>query len=75
MHDSIHPEDLDTDGEDHALDECRYALMSRPISPDLPKPTPSKSEDFWNRVKRDINIHNHKDEDSHEITEDDVHVV
>ena len=27
------PEDLDTDGEDHAADEARYFLMSRPIKP------------------------------------------
>lgn len=26
-------EDLDTDGEDHVADECRYFLMSRPIKP------------------------------------------
>ena len=27
------PEDLDTEGEDHAADEARYFLMSRPIAP------------------------------------------
>ena len=27
------PEDLDTTGEDHAADEARYFLMSRPIAP------------------------------------------
>jgi hypothetical protein len=30
QHDSDRPEDLDTDGEDHAADEWRYACMSRP---------------------------------------------
>jgi len=38
VHDSHNPEDLDTDSEDHAVDECRYACMSRPyfqIAPDL----------------------------------------
>lgn len=30
QHDSDRPEDVDTDGEDHAADECRYACMSRP---------------------------------------------
>ena len=30
QHDEHNPEDLDTDGEDHAVDECRYACMSRP---------------------------------------------
>ncbi len=30
QHDTDRPEDLDTDGEDHAADEWRYACMSRP---------------------------------------------
>jgi hypothetical protein len=30
MHDDVKPEDVDTDGEDHAADQCRYACMSRP---------------------------------------------
>jgi hypothetical protein len=30
QHDSTRPEDVDTDGEDHAPDETRYACMSRP---------------------------------------------
>lgn len=30
QHDDINAEDLDTDGEDHAADETRYACMSRP---------------------------------------------
>ncbi|MCO5157562.1 MAG: terminase family protein [Aquamicrobium sp.] len=30
QHDEDKPEDLDTDGEDHAADETRYACMSRP---------------------------------------------
>lgn len=30
QHDEARPEDLDTDGEDHAADEWRYACMSRP---------------------------------------------
>jgi hypothetical protein len=30
QHDRDKPEDLDTDGEDHAADEWRYACMSRP---------------------------------------------
>jgi hypothetical protein len=28
-----HPEDIDTDLEDHIYDECRYVLMDRPIAP------------------------------------------
>lgn len=30
QHDPLRPEDLDTDGEDHAADEWRYACSSRP---------------------------------------------
>lgn len=30
QHDEKNPEDLDTDAEDHAVDETRYAVMSRP---------------------------------------------
>lgn len=33
QHDPDKPEDLDTDGEDHAADEARYACMSRPWIP------------------------------------------
>jgi len=31
QHDPHRPEDIDTDGEDHAADELRYACMSRPF--------------------------------------------
>jgi hypothetical protein len=31
QHDEHKPEDVDTDGEDHAPDDIRYACMSRPI--------------------------------------------
>jgi hypothetical protein len=30
QHDKDRPEDLDTDAEDHAADDWRYACMSRP---------------------------------------------
>jgi len=33
QHDQARPEDVDTDGEDHAADEVRYACMSRPYIP------------------------------------------
>lgn len=32
QHDRDNPEDVDTDGEDHAPDEIRYACMSRPYA-------------------------------------------
>lgn len=41
QHDEKDPEDLDTDSEDHAADETRYAVMSRPWKPapaNQPKP-------------------------------------
>lgn len=38
QHDEKKPEDLDTDGEDHAADEVRYACMSRPYTKFQPKP-------------------------------------
>ena len=31
QHDSARPEDVDTESEDHAADEARYACMSRPF--------------------------------------------
>lgn len=36
VHDELKPEDVNTDGEDHAPDALRYELMSRPA----PKPIP-----------------------------------
>lgn len=42
QHDPDKAEDLDTDAEDHAADEARYACMSRPLVHDAkPKPKPS----------------------------------
>lgn len=41
QHDDKRAEDIDTDGEDHAVDELRYACMSRPYVKDAPsKPAP-----------------------------------
>lgn len=37
-HDDRNTEDLDTDSEDHAADETRYAIMSRPLVRTVPKP-------------------------------------
>ena len=37
QHDERNSEDLDTDAEDHAADETRYAIMSRPYTRDIPK--------------------------------------
>ena len=35
IHDEKKPEDVNTNGEDHTADECRYAIMSRPPETDL----------------------------------------
>jgi len=41
QHDKLRAEDVDTEGEDHAPDECRYACMSRPyLRRDQPKKEP-----------------------------------
>lgn len=50
QHDKHNPEDVDTDNEDHAADEFRYAVMSRP----KPAITSAQKEDalFYARMKR-----------------------
>ena len=40
QYDPQSPEDLDTEGEDHAADEARYFCMARPIRPRLPASAP-----------------------------------
>ena len=51
QHDADRPEDLDSDGEDHAADEARYACMSRPYTAPLPPsatdPDPDKYRRGW----------------------------
>jgi len=37
QHDELHPEDIDTEMEDHAADDWRYACMSRPWQKPIPK--------------------------------------
>jgi hypothetical protein len=44
QHDKDRIEDIDTDQEDHAADEIRYACMSRPYVRQSAKPTEPK---FW----------------------------
>ncbi len=43
QHDEARPEDVDTEGEDHAPDEIRYACMSRPY---LPANQPKREPQF-----------------------------
>lgn len=45
QHSEVDPEDLDTDAEDHAVDETRYACMSRPFRQSIP-PTEEESSPF-----------------------------
>lgn len=44
QHDQDRPEDVDTEGEDHAPDEARYACMSRPW---INEPDPEKKWNDW----------------------------
>lgn len=54
QHDRDRPEDLDTEQEDHAADECRYACLSRPY---IPKPIiPPKPKDLIFEVQPDGSI-------------------
>lgn len=48
QHDQTKPEDLDTDAEDHAADEWRYACMSRPWT-GAEKPPERPRRDRWDR--------------------------
>lgn len=43
QHDTNLPEDLDTDLEDHAVNQVRYACMSRPYRAHEPDPAISRS--------------------------------
>ena len=44
QHDTHRPEDVDTEGEDHAPDALRYLVMARPMVRDVPKDTPRRHE-------------------------------
>lgn len=47
QHDTSRPEDLDSDGEDHAADTLRYGLSSRPWTPPIVAvPTPRGPNDY-----------------------------
>lgn len=53
QHDESRPEDLDSDGEDHAADETRYACMSRPFVKELKRPPSIETARF--AVHRTVN--------------------
>ncbi|MBR0352737.1 MAG: phage terminase large subunit [Oscillospiraceae bacterium] len=52
IYDDHHPEDLDTELEDHVADECRYAFMSRPVAPIRPAEKRSFLSDPLNQFRR-----------------------
>lgn len=47
-----HPEDLDTDGEDHIADEVRYMCMLRPMPSEVPKIAKAASFDPLSAPKK-----------------------
>ena len=42
VYDETDVEDIDTDGEDHIYDECRYVCMANPIAPRPAEPRKAK---------------------------------
>jgi hypothetical protein len=52
QHDALRPEDVDTDGEDHAADELRYACMSRPWVPAARKAAVVQISDYGRNRQR-----------------------
>jgi hypothetical protein len=52
QHDSARPEDVDTDSEDHAGDDWRYAAMSRPWTAPTKEKSPKK-RDGWDIEEAD----------------------
>ena len=52
-HDTTRPEDVNTDAEDHAADEWRYACMSRPWIAPRPDAGPARPRDYRPPPKAD----------------------
>ena len=48
-----HPEDIDTEQEDHIYDECRYVMMDRPITPRKNEAAPVPKDDPLNLYEHD----------------------
>lgn len=49
QHDQNRPEDLDSDGEDHGVDEVRYGVLSRPYTAPLPPAATQPDADRYAR--------------------------
>lgn len=55
VHDRKKPEDVDTDGDDHAYDALRYGVMAHPMPPTIEKVTNTKKDSFqyhFEKMKR-----------------------
>lgn len=52
QHSDVKPEDVDTDGEDHAPDEARYACQSRPWTAGKPTVKPGNPDDSYTRHRQ-----------------------
>lgn len=61
VHDEKKIEDLDTTGEDHAGDEWRYAVMSRPEEPTRPEQKPVKWTEEWFERQEERQRRNYED--------------
>lgn len=57
QHDEVDLEDLDTDGEDHAADETRYAVMSRPRLSSSGHPAVDDAETRLLKAQRPPTLH------------------
>lgn len=81
VYDKTKKEDLDTTGEDHVLDECRYGLMSRhnvPKPDEKPKPA---GVSFWDKVRNDLSAsklgegEDHSEPNGFEVLEEGSSVI
>ena len=53
QHDQARPEDMDSNLEDHAADEWRYACMSRPWVKTVKEKRPERNNDGYERAVRE----------------------
>lgn len=67
QHDTYKPEDLDTEAEDHAADETRYACMSRPVTADTVRAQPKAPTTRAPTLNEALRQH-----DRHSATEDRI---
>ena len=56
MYSETNPEDLNTKLEDHALDECRYMCMSKPVKPIIPREQKIIFSDPLNQYKNNKDV-------------------